>query len=159
MNDQNLLKRIEIETSVAEPYFFDRLDIKSFKKELAKLEKKAKKEGYKEISVSVGLDKDVDYDQSYLNVSGIRLETELEWYTRLERIKNHNSSILREATRLMSASKKYTDENDEINYALSKSSLKCEICKKPTNVTISGFKNNGKERRICNECILKEEKT
>ena len=153
MNDQNSLERIEIETSVSEPYFFDRLDIKSFKKELAILERKGQKEGYKEVSVSVGLDRDVDYDQSYLNVSGIRLETEKEWYDRLQRIKVSNSRILSDANRVIDASKRYIDENNNIDKALSKSSLKCEICKKPTNVTVSGYQGNWKERRICNSCI------
>ena len=155
MNDYNSLEKREIEVILDDSVHVSRMPIKDFKTALNKLEKGAKKEGLKEISASIRIDVgEDDWNESYLIVSGTRLETELEWHKRLQDIKNHSSKILEDAKKVVKTGSYYTKLVKDIDNALSKSSLKCEVCGKPEHQILQ--KIDWKlPRIICNDCYVK----
>ena len=137
-------------------YSNSKFTLKDLKAELAKLEKKAKKEGYKDIEV----DFEHDYGGenslggSYMVVVGTRLETDDEWHRRLDRIKREHKMEIENAERTLKAVKIYTDKIAEVEKALEKSPLKCENCGSPE----SGLTHKGnwkRSRRICPKCCDK----
>jgi hypothetical protein len=155
------LERAEGNTGVGS-FIVGRMPIAKLKSELAILEKQAKKEGYKDITVDLHFDRgdENNLDSSELIVSGTRLETEEEWHKRLESIKTRKSNTISNAAKIMERSKVLVESIESINEALSKSSLKCEECKNPCSYTTyhGGWKHS---RRVCYEClkkIMEEEK-
>jgi hypothetical protein len=152
MTDTKSLKRTKVTKEIGYIRCWEKMSIKDFKNRFRKLEREAKN-SYENITVDFGYEDgdENNLGSSYLVVEGIRVETEKEWHDRLESIKCCNKNTLDNANRIIMASKVYMDQNDEINFALSKSSLRCEICKKPW--TGMCYQSNWKKsRRICPKC-------
>jgi len=157
IDDLKSLKKIKVNKLIGEISNNRNLSVKEFRVSFGKLMKRAKKEGYEDISVDFQTDNgdENNLSSSCMVLMGTRMETEEEWHKRLQHNYNNNKRILDQANRVVNVAKVYDDENDKIAEALSKSSLKCCKCGKPCSYTTWA---GGKTKRICNECCEKERK-
>lgn len=128
--------------------------LKDFKRTFNQIEKKAKKEGFTNLHIIVTYDEGDDNTlaRHYVEIHGSRLETEEEWHKRLEWQKLRNTRDLEQAQRVVSFGRVTMGENESIDKALEKSSLRCEKCGVPETglVCMGGWKRS---KRLCSKCI------
>ena len=111
------------------PAFFgiDYLDsnttsVSEVKDKLDKLEKSAKEKGFSNITVCFNLCPDEDDNRDYVEVRlrGQRLETEDEWFERIEQVKQANERTLRNAKEVLQKEDVYLKRIQECGAALEK---------------------------------------
>lgn len=134
--------------------------IEDYKRGFKQLEKKAKKEGFISLHLSIGYNEGDDntLERNYIELCGSRVETEIEWHKRLEWKKILNIRELEHAQQVLSWEKTSIEENTAIDKALEKTSYRCEKCGVPeTGLTHMG--NWKRSKRLCGKCcnILREE--
>ena len=132
------------------------MPIKDLTKELVKMERKGKKEGYENITIYTGLDEgdDDNLPRYYIEAMGNRLETEEEWHNRLEDYRTQTKRTIENASRISKNSPSYIKKIEDIDEALKGSKLRCEMCGMPCSCKI--FMSNWKKaRRLCNTCTEK----
>jgi hypothetical protein len=95
-------------------------------KKLQALLKKAKKEGFTDVSIHVGLDEGDECNMAYefIKVSGSIEETDEDWHRRLEELKRRAKRTLEDARWVVNATHVYSNVIASVNKALRKSSLK-----------------------------------
>jgi len=125
--------------------------IETFKQDLKRIEKKAKKLGYTNIRIELKYN---DGDENNLPrttfaVVGSKLETDQEWHNRLEWDRNRNKRTIEDTLRNYNALQVFQNIDKQYEDALSKSPLKCTTCGKPNAKEVHSW---GKTRRICHDC-------
>lgn len=156
LNDQDSMEKQRINARAGSIVFDSKLSLADFLKEVQKITRKAKRDGYKDLTVDGGYDNgDEDtLPSSFFQVFGNRLETEEEWHKRLEDIRRHNQNTLENAQRIMDRKENFLKRIVEVDTALDKSSLKCVDCGSPHSHLESGG-GLKKETRLCGPCSNK----
>ena len=121
---------------------------------LKKAKAKASKNKFEDITVDYSYEEgdENNLTQSYIIVTGKRIETEKEWHKRLEHRRNVLKRSMDNAERVTNNLGHYKQEVSAINKALEKSSLKCEMCGSPTSMSVY---HDSKDQRLCEKCLSK----
>lgn len=132
-------------------FYDDYAKIETFKQDLKRIEKKAKKLGYTNVRVELRYNEgdENNLSRTTFAVTGDKLETDQEWHRRLEHEKIRNKRVIEETLRNHNVLSFFQDIDKQYEDALKNSPLKCITCGKPTAREIHSW---GKTRRICHEC-------
>lgn len=132
--DLKLEKQIVTSTIDTLSIYDEYSKIETFKQDLKRIEKKAKKLGYTNVRVELRYDggDENELSKTTFAVVGSKLETDQEWHTRLEWDRNRNTRLMEETLRNYNALPVFKDIDKQYEDALSKSPLKCTTCGKLT---------------------------